>query len=90
MDIVLKQIKMIKRIDQLIRLQATGSSDELAYRLGVSKTTLYRMIRLMKELHAPIVYDISVQSFVYTKEVELNFGFCVKNEVRVKSKYYIR
>ncbi|WP_025663260.1 hypothetical protein [Aquimarina megaterium] len=80
--IALKQLEMIDRIDQLIRLKNTGTPDELSSRLKISKTKLYRFIRLMKNLNAPIIYDIYHRSFVYEKEVSFKFGFYTNNPIR--------
>ncbi|GAA4277038.1 HTH domain-containing protein [Aquimarina mytili] len=80
MNIIIKQIELIQRIDQLIRMQATGTADEFAYRLGISKTTLYRVINVMKQLNAPISYDLKVQSFVYDKAVGFRVGFFDKKQ----------
>lgn len=71
---------MIERIDQLIRLQATGSPPELASKLGISKTKLYRIINIMRELDAPIEYDIVTQRFSYAKTVDFKFGFYIKEQ----------
>ncbi len=73
-----KQISLIERIDQLVRLRATGTPSELATRLGISKAKLYRVIDVMKELQAPIVYNISRQSFEYEDAVKFKCGFYVK------------
>ncbi len=78
MNILIKQIELIQRIDRLVRMQATGTGEELAYKLGVSKTKLYRILNIMKELNAPIEYNPSLQSFVYEKEVGFRFGFFAK------------
>ncbi len=75
MNVVIKQIELIERIDQLIRLQATGNPVELADRLRISKTKLYRTINTMRELNAPIIYDVRLQSFVYEASVGFRFGF---------------
>lgn len=80
MNIIIKHIEIIKRVDQLIRLQATGSPECFSARLGVSKTKLYRIINIMRGLNAPIVYDFSLQSFVYTETVSFAFGFYAKEE----------
>ncbi|MBL0686152.1 hypothetical protein [Aquimarina mytili] len=66
---------MIKRIDQLIRLQATGTPETLACRLNISRTKLYRILDMMKSLNAPIHYDPSLPSFVYTEPVGFLIGF---------------
>ena len=78
---MIKNIEMIERIDRLIRMQATGSPEYLASRLGISKPTLYRIIRTMKTLNAPMVYDYSLQSFVYEKAVGFQFGFFAKSTI---------
>ncbi|WP_103071661.1 hypothetical protein [Aquimarina sediminis] len=75
MGIIIRQIEIIERMDQLIRLQATGSPAKFASRLGISKTKLYRIIDTMKKLNAPIKYDIAIQSFVYAEDVGFKFGF---------------
>lgn len=74
-----KQIELIERIDQLIRLNATGTPKALASRLGVSKAKLYRVLDVMKELNAPIVYNIAKQCFIYEDEVRFKCGFYVKS-----------
>ncbi len=72
---MIKQIELIERIDRLIRLQATGSPATLASRLEVSRAKVYRLIDTMKALNAPIEYDFTRQSFVYTDIVRFQFGF---------------
>ena len=79
MNLVIKQMHLIERIDQLIRMQATGSPDALADRLHISRAKLYRVLEVMKTLDAPIHYDIAVQSFVYEEEVAFKFGFYSKS-----------
>ncbi|WP_103068122.1 hypothetical protein [Aquimarina sediminis] len=75
MDVIIKHIEIIERMDQLIRLQATGSPDEFALRLGISRTKLYRMLKIIKRLNAPIAYDTPMQSYIYTETVKFSFGF---------------
>lgn len=75
MNIILQQIEVMSRMDQLIRMQATGSPVMLSKKLGVSKTTVYRIINTMKALEAPVLYDTTVQSFVYDKPTKFTFGF---------------
>lgn len=73
-----EQIKVIERIDQLIRLKCTGTPKQLADRLEVSETTVYRILDAMKQFDAPIVYDISNQSYIYQTQVSFKFGFFTK------------
>ncbi len=85
MNVIIKQVKLIERVDRLIRLQATGPPDELACKLGVSKTKLYRIINLMKQLDAPIKYDTGIRSFVYKKAVGFTFGFFSQEHERINT-----
>ncbi|WP_109301754.1 HTH domain-containing protein [Aquimarina sp. AU474] len=82
MNVIIKQIELIERVDQLIRLQATGCPISLSQRLGVSRTTLYRLINTMKELNAPVTYDPAAQSFVYEEAVGFQFGFYGRGVIR--------
>lgn len=73
-----KQIEMLERIDQLIRLKATGRPKQLAERLEVSEATVFRIIETMKTLNAPINYDLTRQSYVYTEKNRFKFGFYIE------------
>jgi hypothetical protein len=71
-----KIIDKLCRIDQLIRMKATGQPHELAYRLKVSPSTLYVYIDIMKKvLAAPIRYCYQSNSYVYDDEGKLYIGF---------------
>ncbi|MEM6737495.1 MAG: HTH domain-containing protein [Bacteroidota bacterium] len=63
-----KFFRRFERIDQLIRLKATGKPSELAERLEISESTLYEFIGLMKELGAPIQWDKKRNSYIYDPE----------------------
>ncbi len=79
MNIVIKQIELIERIDRLIRMQATGSPKVLASKLGISRTKVYRLVDIMKDLNAPIEYNFTIQSFVYVEAVTFTFGFITRD-----------
>jgi len=81
MKIIIKHIKLMEQIDQLIRLQATGTPENLANRLGISKAKLFRLIGVMKELNAPIEYSIHTTSYVYEESVGFSFGFYNNKEL---------
>lgn len=73
-----EQIKILERIDQLIRLKCTGTPKQLASKLAMSETTVYRILDTMKELDAPITYCIAKQSYIYERQVAFKFGFYSK------------
>jgi len=74
------QINLIDRMHQLIKLKATGTPKELAQRLEMSESTLYRVIEEMKCLGFPITYNKTRQSYCYEKEVRFSFEVCALDE----------
>lgn len=74
-----KQIALLERVDQLIRLKATGGPKKLAEKLEISEATVFRMIETMKELNAPVYYDWARQSYVYSERTEFKCGFFVES-----------
>lgn len=72
---LLKQIRRIERLDQLIRMKATGTPENLAKRLNISRSTLYNIIDFIKNQGVEIRYCSNRQSFYYEKDVHFYFGF---------------
>ena len=75
-----ERINAIERIHQLISLKATGAPDELAQRLGVSRSTVYEFIESMKNLGAEIEYCRSKRTFVYTEKMFLMMRYSKRPE----------
>lgn len=73
------QIHRIERIDQLIRLKATGRPAELAQKLDISESQLYEILNIMKiELGGVILYSKSLQSYYYPRDIRFK---CLFEEV---------
>ncbi len=53
---LLEQIELLKRIDALVRRKATGTSKQLANRLGISRTSVFRYIKYLKTFGGSIAY----------------------------------
>ena len=81
-----EQINLIEQLDQLIRLKATGTPEQLANRLNISRAGLFRIMDIMKHLNAPIKFDIYLQSYVYEKNVCFRFGFYINELDEQKAK----
>ena len=80
---IIEKLQFIERIDALIRRCATGTPKQLACRLEISERGLFKTLKLMKDMGAPIVYSISKESYTYEYEVEFNTGFSVsKDQIR--------
>lgn len=70
---LMTQLERLKRIDALIRRKATGSPEELAKRIHVSRATMFRHIDDLRALGAPVVYDKTRQTYRYDEPFDLKF-----------------
>jgi len=68
-------LNRIDRVDQLIRLKATGTPKRLATRLKISESSLYELLKIMKEMGAPIYYCSNRESYCYKEHVTFIYGF---------------
>ena len=75
---LIEKIEQLKRIDQLIRLKATGTPKMLAQKLRCSERHIYNIISDMKAMGAVIYYDQLLQSYCYETDISFSFGFRVK------------
>jgi hypothetical protein len=72
---LLKYIDRVKRMDNLIRLKATGCANEFASKLGISPSQLFQDLKEMKQLGAPIQYCSVRKSYVYESNGRLTIDF---------------
>lgn len=72
---LLEKLKMIERINSLIRRKSTGTPKQLASRLEISERCLFKTLKLMKEMGAPIYYCITRESYAYEYDVSFSIGF---------------
>jgi biotin operon repressor len=79
---LLKSIDRLKRIDTMIRQQATGTSDEFARKLGISRSMLMENLREMKDLGASICFCPHRRTYFYTTEFGLLIGNISKDKVK--------
>ncbi len=74
-----EHVQLLRRMDTLIGLKATGNCFDFARKLDISKDTIYRLMEVMKsEFNAPIVYNKYTKTFEYTQPGSLNMGFKLK------------
>lgn len=76
-----ESFKRIERIDRLIRIKATGTPDQLANKLGMSRRSVFEYINLMKENGAPIKFCYSRQSYYYDEEGAFTILFSFQKAV---------
>jgi len=88
-----EKLNLIERIDQLIKLKKTGSSEEFAARLGIARSSLFELLELMKSLGAEIEYCRHRKTYFYTSEKVLSIGFVNKDKLKGGenfSKYFLQ
>ena len=71
-------LQRLQQMDQLIRLKATGSPRVFASRLGISKSSLYNHLDLLRMLGGPVKYNQQLSSFEYAYSVVLQLGYTKK------------
>ncbi len=59
----LEYSERLNRIVELAKLKSTGTPKELAYKLGISERTLYRMISTLKNQDHSINYSNYYRSY---------------------------
>lgn len=68
-----ERLQTVKRIHEWIRIRGTGSPNELARRINVSRATLFRLLEYLSSLGADIAYDNANQTYYYVND--FNFSF---------------
>lgn len=77
---LVKYIARLQRMDYLIALRATGSPDEFARKMHISRSTLFETINEMRQLGVDIRYSSSAETYYYagdgriTVRIEKCFG----------------
>jgi Predicted transcriptional regulator len=78
----IEKVNQLQRVDRLIRMKATGTPEQLACRLEISKRTVFELIAFMKSLNAPIYYCHARLSYCYEYPVKFkcDIGFGEEGE----------
>jgi len=71
----LEKIELIRRVDKLIRRKGTGTAEELAERLAISRRCVFDVINMMKEMGGPIVYNQERKTYEYERECKLFLNY---------------
>lgn len=65
----------LETLDYLIFSRSTGTPDQLARRLSISKRSLYEFLALMKDLGAPIAYNRALRTYYYLERGSISIRF---------------
>lgn len=71
----MKIIFIMRRMDQMIRMQTTGSPEDFASRLGVSERTMYNYLELLKSLGAPVQFSRCSGSYIYAERGRIRLEY---------------
>ncbi|NET32506.1 MAG: HTH domain-containing protein [Cyanothece sp. SIO1E1] len=69
----LERLQTLDRLHNLIRLKATGSPQQLAQRLQVSKRTIFNLLEDLRTFGADIAYCKYTRSYYYAEPIQLCF-----------------
>ncbi|NDV68610.1 winged helix-turn-helix domain-containing protein [Dysgonomonas sp. 25] len=76
-----KIFEMIERLEilhDLIKGGRTGTPDDLAKHLDISRATLYRLFDYLKSKNIIITYSRRKRSFVYAEDIDVEILFPIK------------
>jgi phage antirepressor YoqD-like protein len=76
---IFEAIDRIERIHKLIKLESTGTPEELAKRLNIKKRQLHNILCEFKCFGAEIRYNRYKQTYYYENNFELIFKYKVIN-----------
>jgi predicted DNA-binding transcriptional regulator YafY len=68
-------LKRLERVNKLIKRRQTGNPETFSRQLNISKATLFRYLKIMKALGAPVEYDKLRETYYYVKPGELQMRF---------------
>jgi biotin operon repressor len=68
---VFEYLDRISMMHKLVSRQKTGTPEEFARQLGVSRTSLYELIDELRSRGAPIAYSKSAKTFFYRQPYDI-------------------
>src|SRR5512138_134665 len=68
---VFEYLERISKMHKLVSRRRTGTPEEFARELGVSRTSLYELIDELRSRGAPIAYSKSTKTFFYRQPYDI-------------------
>jgi biotin operon repressor len=75
---VFEYLDRISMMHKLVLRQKTGTPEEFARQLGVSRTSLYELIDELRSRGVPIAYSKSAKTFFYRQPYDIAVTCCLK------------
>ena len=73
----------IETADNLIRRKGTGTPEQLARRLGLSKSSWYNLKTEMENRGAPILYSKTLRTYYYMEPGNFRVGFIKTSTISI-------
>jgi len=82
----IKQIDRIKKTHKLILHEQTGTPEEFALKLNISRSHLYNILESLKDFGADIKYSKKSESFYYNShfDLELHYSLTIISNNEIK------
>lgn len=80
----IEQLQLLERMDQLIKMHATGTPKQFAEKLAISQSRLYDYINILKEMGGKIEYSKYLHSYIFKEDVGFKIGFTHVEALQVK------
>lgn len=75
---VFEYLDRISMMHKLVLRQKTGTPEEFASQLGVSRTSLYELIDELRSRGAPIAYSKTAKTFFYRLPYDITVTCCLR------------
>ncbi len=76
---LLEQIERINRLHEMIKHRRTGTPSQLARRLNLSTSMIYKLIDELKLREAPITYSRQLGSYYYSRSFQMKISIDFKS-----------
>lgn len=70
-----RYLKRVRKINELIIRKSTGPPKDLAKKIGVSESNIYKYLLAMKLMGAPIIYDKKRKTYLYKEQGDFIIEF---------------
>lgn len=82
---IIEQIERINRLHELIKYRRTGTPQELAKRLELSTSMMYKIMADLRLKEAPIEYSMQLRTYYYSRpylmNIKIDFRLLQEHEI---------
>lgn len=71
---LLEQVERINRLHEMIKYRRTGTPQQLAKRLNLSTSMIYKLMEELKLKEVPIEYSRQLKTYYYSSQYMMNIS----------------